>query len=517
MVIHLEADEEIFLRVGLDSQTPFFLIDNARNIKDPRTFFFSELTSHKIDDLNILPFDKIIYLTINDYTLNCVFYGREKNIILFDSKKSIVGSFKKISTDKNSNPVDIPLQLSSIEDLLNIDRAKIQENLISFMTGRIGGFNKRLIEEICYRSEIYPDLPISGISDSDWNKIVQNIIKIKEEFKQKDCYLYEHNHDSTVLSLVKLQKLSEDYKLIIYPDVNTAWKQFIYRFQQKHSFNRILNRSREKILKRINYLEKTLKKVTDFKDLEEKKIQSELKGHLLQTFSSDIKKGVDLVKLKNIYTIDEKYISVKLNPKLSVQENALRYFNKYKDINDKKETLKSKRDTYNDELIFWKKKYHESEKIDNLKKAEKLDQLLYQKKLIQKGKTTKKAVSTLDISSFNRVLLKGQWEILIGKNAENNDLLTFKFARKHDIWLHAQGVSGSHVVIRLPDKNTEPPMDLIKQAASIAAFFSSAKNSSTVPVNYTEVRYVRKPRKASPGTALITNSKTIFVEPKKYI
>jgi predicted ribosome quality control (RQC) complex YloA/Tae2 family protein len=106
---------------------------------------------------------------------------------------------------------------------------------------------------------------------------------------------------------------------------------------------------------------------------------------------------------------------------------------------------------------------------------------------------------------------------LIGKNADNNDLLTFKFARKYDIWLHAQGVSGSHVVIRLPNKTTDPPMDIIKQAASIAAYFSSAKNSAMVPVNYTSVRYVRKPRKSSPGTALITNSKTIFVEPKKYI
>jgi predicted ribosome quality control (RQC) complex YloA/Tae2 family protein len=270
-------------------------------------------------------------------------------------------------------------------------------------------------------------------------------------------------------------------------------------------------------LRRIKYLEKTLKKVTDFKELEEKKIKSELKGHLLYTFSSEIKKGTDLVKLKNIYTTGEEYISIKLNPKLSIQENASRYFNKFKDIDTKKEALKAKQDTYQDELIYWKKIYHESQKIDNLRKAEKLVDLLVQKKLIQKRKGTEKSVSSVDKSTFYRVLLNGNWEILIGKNAENNDLLTFKFARKHDIWLHAQGVSGSHVVVRLPDKNNYPPIKLIEQAASIAAYFSSARNSSTVPVNYTEVRYVRKPRKAPPGTAMVTNSKTIFVEPKKYI
>lgn len=286
---------------------------------------------------------------------------------------------------------------------------------------------------------------------------------------------------------------------------------------QKNNLERILNRSRKKIDRRIKYLEKTLKKISDFKELEGKKKLSELQGHLLQTFSSEIKKGIELVKLKNIYSTKEEYISVKLNPKLSIQENALKYFNKYKNINEQKKGLRIKRDTYTDELNYWKKMYHDTEKIDNLKKAENLEQILFQKKLIQKERTVKKTDSVLDISSFYRLLLKQQWEILIGKSAENNDLLTFKYARKYDIWLHAQGVSGSHVVIRVPDKSQKPPMDIIEQAASAAAFFSSAKNSSTVAVNYTEVRYVRKPRKAPPGTALISNAKTIFVEPKKYI
>ena len=115
------------------------------------------------------------------------------------------------------------------------------------------------------------------------------------------------------------------------------------------------------------------------------------------------------------------------------------------------------------------------------------------------------------------MILKQQWEIFIGKNSENNDLLTFKFARKYDIWLHAQGVSGSHVIIRVRDKNQKPPMDIIEQAASVAAFFSAGKNSSTVPVNYTEVRYVRKPRKSPPGTVIFSHPNTIFVEPRKYI
>jgi predicted ribosome quality control (RQC) complex YloA/Tae2 family protein len=516
LVIHIDSDEELFLRISLDAQTPYFVTYKARNIKDPRTFFFKELNGKKIQKLKISPYDKIIYLITDDLRLKCIFYGKEKNIVLIDSEKKIISSFKKISPTEKIPPPQLS-DLLSADDFMNFERAQINQPLKSFLTAHIGGFNKLLSEEACFRADIQPATQVNKIPESIWKSLSKRISDIKEEIKQDECYLYEHANEKFLLSLVKLEKLPDDYKVTIYPAIDAAWKEFIYRSQQKATVDKILYRSRERILRRIKYLEKTLKKVTDFKELEEKKIRSELKGHLLYTFSSEIKKGTDLVKLKNIYTTGEEYISIKLNPKLSIQENASRYFNKFKDIDTKKEILKVKQDTYQDELFYWKKIYQETEKIDNLEKAEKLEQLLAQKKLFQRGERNEKPASRLDISSFNRVLLNGSWEIIIGKNAENNDLLTFKFARKYDIWLHAQGVPGSHVIIRLPDKNNYPPIKLIEQAASIAAYFSSARNSSTVPVNYTEVRYVRKPRKAPPGTAQISNSKTIFVEPKKYI
>jgi predicted ribosome quality control (RQC) complex YloA/Tae2 family protein len=517
MVIHIDSDEELFIRIGLNSQTPYFLLYKAQSIKDPRIYFFKELTGKKIKNLEIIPYDKIISIMVKEYTLKCIFFGRDKNIALTGSENTIIQTFKKSQSSFNSQLTVSQDENLSLKDFAKTDQTKINQNLRSFLLNRVGGFNKLLSDELCFRAETNPELLVSNLKKARWDNISQHIVKILEELKNDECYLYEHPQNPAIISLIQLKKVPEDYSIMIYHDVNTAWKQYIYRFQQKYNLERILHRSREKITRRINYLEKTLKKVSDFNELEEKKKLSEQKGHLLQTFSSEIKKGVDLVKLKNIYSTKEEYISIKLNPKLSIQENAIKYFNKYKDINAQKRSLKTKQDTYENELIFWKKMYHDTEKIDNLKKVEKLDQILSQKKLIQKSGKEKKADTFLDISSFNRVLLNRKWEILIGKNAENNDLLTFKFARNHDIWLHAQGVSGSHVVIRIPDKNVTPPIDIIEQAASVAAYFSSARNSSTVPVNYTEVRYVRKPRKAPTGTAMITNSKTIFVEPKKYI
>ena len=99
----------------------------------------------------------------------------------------------------------------------------------------------------------------------------------------------------------------------------------------------------------------------------------------------------------------------------------------------------------------------------------------------------------------------------------NPKFFLFKFAHKYDWWFHAQGVPGSHVVLHLSDKNIQPPMTVIEQVASVAAYHSNAKNSSSVPVNYTTVRYVRKPRKSAPGEVTISHENTIFVEPKKYL
>ena len=517
LVVHISKKEDYFLRIGLNSQAPYILIYKVQNIKDPRTFFFEELNGEKIKSINIIPYDKIVYIKTDSYSLECIFFGKERNIVLKDKNKNILKFFKKNKIVQNSPPYNFSTPQLTIGDLLALDRRSIREAITTYLTANLGGYNKRLSEEVCFRSDINLKTQVSDINRDKWQNLVENITAIESEIKKDDYFLYEIPDQSVVLSLIKLNQLPDNYKLTVYSDANTAWKQYLYLSQQSGGFEKILHRSRDKMNKRIAYLEKTLKKVTDFKDLEEKKGQSEIKGHLLQTFATEIKKGTDQVELKNIYSKEQEYISIKLNPKLSIHENASRYFNKYKDIDTKKESLKLKEETYRAELKYWKKIYHDSEKINNLKKAEQLEQLLVQKKLIQKRKEIDKSDSIFDISSFNRVRLNGKWEIVIGKNAENNDLLTFKFANKYDIWLHAQGVSGSHVIIRKQNKNNNPPMEIIKQAASIAAFFSGSKNSSSVPVNYTEVRYVRKPRKSPAGTAIISNSKTIFVEPKKYI
>ena len=114
---------------------------------------------------------------------------------------------------------------------------------------------------------------------------------------------------------------------------------------------------------------------------------------------------------------------------------------------------------------------------------------------------------------FRRYLIDGRWEAWVGRSNQENDELTHRASHVKDIWLHAQGVSGSHVILRTEGRPDQVPQKVIAKAAALAALHSKAKHSKLVPVIWTERRYVRKPRKAAPGTAVCLQEKSLFVEP----
>ena len=101
--------------------------------------------------------------------------------------------------------------------------------------------------------------------------------------------------------------------------------------------------------------------------------------------------------------------------------------------------------------------------------------------------------------------------LFVGKNNKQNDYLTMKMAQGEDIWLHAKDIPGAHVIIRTEGK--EIPAPTLLQAAGLAALFSQAGKSKSVPVDYTRRKYVRKPKGARPGMVIYERQKTIMAEP----
>ncbi len=115
--------------------------------------------------------------------------------------------------------------------------------------------------------------------------------------------------------------------------------------------------------------------------------------------------------------------------------------------------------------------------------------------------------------AFRRYRIDDRWDVWVGRSSEENDQLTHRASHQRDLWLHAQGVSGSHVILRTDGRPDQVPRQVLERAAALAALHSKARNSALVPVIYTERRYVRKPRKAPPGTAVCLQEKNLFVEP----
>lgn len=113
---------------------------------------------------------------------------------------------------------------------------------------------------------------------------------------------------------------------------------------------------------------------------------------------------------------------------------------------------------------------------------------------------------------FRRFVVDGDLEVWVGKNSDNNDLLTTRYARPADLWFHARGVGGSHVVLRV-HKGTIPTKTAILQTAAIAAYYSKYRKAGTVPVAYTERKYVRKPKNVKSGTVIMDREKVVLVTP----
>ncbi len=112
-----------------------------------------------------------------------------------------------------------------------------------------------------------------------------------------------------------------------------------------------------------------------------------------------------------------------------------------------------------------------------------------------------------------RLVSSDGWTMYVGRNNRENDYLTFAFAKPDDLWFHAHGVAGSHVVLRREERKAMPSKRCVAETASVAAYFSKGRTSQTVAVVYTEKKYVRKPRKGKPGTALYSHERTVMVAP----
>jgi predicted ribosome quality control (RQC) complex YloA/Tae2 family protein len=213
-----------------------------------------------------------------------------------------------------------------------------------------------------------------------------------------------------------------------------------------------------------------------------------------------MKKGDTSLQAVNYYDPSLQQIEIPLKPELNPQENLKYYLKKYTKARQGREKIslqieKTHKDVEQIQSIL---------ELFNTEKWKDLD--------LASGKPSEAIKKLKQTDDLFRLTIDEDWEIVIGRKARENDLISTQIGKPSDWWFHTRIYHGSHVLLRNYHKK-EPPVILIELCCGLAAWFSKARNSENVPVDYTQIRYVRKPRKSAPGFVTYSNQKTVFINP----
>ncbi|PLA94451.1 NFACT RNA binding domain-containing protein [Ligilactobacillus salivarius] len=261
------------------------------------------------------------------------------------------------------------------------------------------------------------------------------------------------------------------------------------------------------IRKNLQRNKKKLKKFSNELKATENADEYRIKGEVLTTYLYQIKRGMTKITLPNFYD-NNKEITISLSNQLSPSQNAQKYFKKY-------QKLKNAVTFVNEQIELTKKEVAYLEEIQTqieLATPADLNDIkteLQQEGYIKKKQQKSKHSSRVKINKPESFIASDGTEILVGKNNLQNEKLTLHTAKKTDIWLHAKNIPGSHVII----KSNNPSDETLFEAAMLAAYFSKFRSSANVPIDYVQVKNIRKPNGSKPGFVIYEGQKTLTVTP----
>jgi len=221
-----------------------------------------------------------------------------------------------------------------------------------------------------------------------------------------------------------------------------------------------------------------------------------------------LKPGMELAQLPDY---EGKIEAIPLDPRLSPSRNADRYFKKYKKAKAGLAIIQQRLHSAEEETAFLKTLHRDIDKAHTRSDLASIRSMLAAEGYIKENNKEKKYSEPLT-PGFRTFTFHG-WEIFVGKGALGNDYITTKLACADDLWLHAEGMPGSHVLVKNPN-NAEIPAEVLVKAAALAAYYSKGKLAGKVSVAYTRARFVKKPKGAKPGLVMLRERKSIMVKPE---
>ncbi|KRL15872.1 fibronectin-binding domain protein [Lentilactobacillus rapi DSM 19907 = JCM 15042] len=446
--------------------------------------------------------------------LNVEIMARHSNIILVDQKTSkVIDAIKHVGSDVNRYRILLPGAT-----YINPPKQDVQNP-----------FTKTSFTDIDQLIEEFPNVQvladnvrkmIQGLGKDTSLALASYLHKSDQTETNFKNFFSQFDEPKPTLSNIANNKLN--FTAFPYPDTakNTFYSTLSELLDAYYAEKAQRDRVREQGAVLIQVVKKQLKKNrTKLKRLTRDMAETEnadafkIKGEILTTYLNKIQRGMQTIELPNYYD-NNAMISISLSNQLSPSENAQRYFKKYQKLKNAVKYLNEQMKLTQQEIDYFENIQSQIELAkpeDLIDIRYELEQGHYLRDHEQHGK--KKKAKRQKINKPEEFVSTDGTEILVGKNNLQNERLTMHTADKRETWLHTKNIPGSHVIVR----SFNPSEQTLTEAANLAAYFSKARNSAKVPVDYTKVKHIRKPNGAKPGFVIYDSQQTLFIDPSEDI
>ncbi len=462
------------------------------DFEEPSTFVMvlrKHITNGIITKIEQFNYDRYLLLHIRalndiydekDYLLSVELMGKYANLILIDKETNkIIDALKKIPPYLNNKRTilqganfTLPDKQNKKDPYLDLD-VDFNESLVK----QVAGFSKQLENEIRYLNQTL-----------EYKDIIQKI-------KDADKLYISENGDYHIIPLTYLNLSYKEY------EINEGFDVLYYQVNEKERIKTVTEDINKFIKRQIKHFDVKLLKLKQSLEDSLNLEQDKENGDLLYTYSNLDKKGLDKIE---VIDYDDNKKMIKLDPKLTIKQNANKYYNSYTKKRKGKVYIEEQIDIAKNELEYF------NALSEQLEIASYNDALEIKNELIKYGYLRKKNTKLKKHKKINLYQVKvGDNTITFGKNNTQNDYLTFEYAKSNYTWFHAKDYHGSHLVV----DSDNPSEEVLRECANLAAYFSKGRYSSSVPVNYTLAKNVKKIKGAKPGFVSIKNYKTIYIDP----
>lgn len=442
------------------------------------------------------------------YTLLCQFFGGRANVLLLDGDGQTVESFRKARTDEPFQPAAAPgaplFDLVRLRDLLGVSPDLPVTKAVRQAVPQLG---PDLTRELMYRSALPDDTRTGDLSAAAAGYLTGQLAQLFGQLENPRPVVYGTAPGSSPLVAPVPLRSHETQERREYADIHEAVRFTVYRRRALLSVNRERSAIISALQREADRLDRSIRSLDEgtaeylHADLYERC------GTLLLSHHDSVPRGASSVDLHD----GPMQHRIELDPRINISRNAQRYFDRAKRARAAHAEAVLRRPPLVERQSIARRLLEEAAQLRSREEL-KMYSAEHAEELTSFGIGPK--AREREAIPFRIFRVEGGFEVWAGKSSQNNDLLTLRHAKPNDLWFHARGAGGSHVVLRVGTGAGEPGKRARQQAASIAAYYSKMRNAASVPVAMTRKKFVRKPRGAPAGTVVLEREEVLFVPPQ---